>query len=180
VSKLGNPKSVWAKAQYRETKESYEEIKIDPSKLQFHLDTKNVILDLEKLKKKKIIFDTRFGFRKSCGYEDMDLGMQIHKLGMTGLLVPSVEVGHPEPTNVIRIFKKYFNRGAISVEGEIKWKYEQKFRNFSELFFNTRLVARDVLTPDNDKKFFWCCLFIDWFYYLGYKWEKLRRRFLVY
>lgn len=175
ASMLANQQNAWTVAQFRQTEHSVRTYVKDKTLLQFHVDTKNLILDVSVLRKKKILFDERFGFLHSCGFEDVDLGMTMNRLGLMGEYRSDLLVSHQEPAALGRVFSKYFNRGRISVEAEKKWLYCQKFCDFKMVFYDYRLIIRSLLNLTEEKKIFWCLEFLDLFYYWGFLYERWRQ-----
>lgn len=176
ISQLANKDSAWAEAQCRQAAFSYQECQSNPGLLQFHMDTKNLILHALTLKQENIYFDERYGFLKSCGFEDVDLGMQLYNKGYRGMLLTSLVVSHREPTSGIEVFRKYFNRGQISVVGEQKWLYRQLFKHYWSVFGDWRLVFRSLRRRTWEQRVFWCSELMGLFYYCGYCYEQAVHR----
>lgn len=85
----------------------------DPEKI----DTKNLILDLDDLRDSSIKFDTSLPI-----FEDVDLGMQIKKAGLSGLYCPSIKVSHPYPCGLGTLLRKTYYQGKIRYLFDKKWK----------------------------------------------------------
>lgn len=83
------------------------------------IDTKNIILNIDKIKKLKIKFDQNFPI-----FEDIDFGLQIKKNFLKGKFVPEMSVFHEEINSFKKIIKKNYFRGKI------KYYLNQKWNNF--------------------------------------------------
>lgn len=81
------------------------------------LDTKNIILNIRKMP--NLMFDNQFSV-----LEDIDFGLSLKQKNLTGHYDPSLIIHHPEPTSIIKTFKRNYFRGLH------KFLLEQKWGNF--------------------------------------------------
>lgn len=78
------------------------------------LDTKNVIINLQKIK--KLHFDTSFKI-----FEDVDFDQQLKSHKFIGAYNPKMIVKHPEVSNLIKAIKKNYYRGQFKAKITNKW-----------------------------------------------------------
>ncbi len=126
ISRLANKESLIAQAQYFHYKKWFEykldrkTMRIDP----LNLDTKNVIFDFRILKKHKLKFDEIYN--KAFSGEDVDLGLQLSKLGYGGFLAEKMQLKHKEVENLLKLWSKAYYRGISSYLLIKKWQLKDQ------------------------------------------------------
>jgi len=94
------------------------------------LDTKNVILNFGVIKKHQLSFDTKYSEFNTSGFEDIDLGLQLTKLGYFGKYDPHLTISHEEVDNFKQMVHKAFQRG------QLKYYLCQKWTSVDDLILN--------------------------------------------
>lgn len=120
------------------------------------LDTKNVVLKIDILRKYKIRFDGRFGVKPFGGWADTDLGLQLAKLGFVGYYESKMVVYHEEIERLYFFLKKAYYRGKTAFLLSDKWRFEEelvdmqelKLRRFLSHFRNLPKEYREVKTEN--------------------------------
>jgi glycosyltransferase involved in cell wall biosynthesis len=128
-TKLMNPKSVVARVRFFYFQHWFKSNVDLKSKIinGQGLDTKNLILNTEKLRNKKIRFDPRFAVTSIGGGEDMDFGIQLDKLGLKGFYHDQMRLEHQEPDKVWQLMSKAYWNGRASFLLTDKWKLDSKY-----------------------------------------------------
>lgn len=105
------------------------------------LDTKNVIIKVEDLKRNRVLFDPRFGNFQTCGFEDIDLGLQLNRLRLFGNYNPNMVVLHPEVGTFVGMIKKAYFRGRLKYLLCHKWGTSDPHVNGSgKIFFLKEVI----------------------------------------
>lgn len=125
----------------------------------YTLDTKNVIFDFKSLKQNGIKFDNRYVAFSLGGGEDMDMGMQLEKLGLHGCYAEKMKLKHQEPEKVGSLIKKAYWSGKASCIFAKKWQLEHLFvgkqmiwKNWLADFWIKPYVNQELLAKANKKK----------------------------
>lgn len=93
-----------------------------------YFDTKNITLNLQKLKNNKLTFNLKLNRNSWGDISDQELGMRINKLGLVGKFVPKIIVFHREAENMKDMIKKAYLRGRNTfilnqIENNNKYNY---------------------------------------------------------
>lgn len=128
----------WRKKSIKKNKQRILDLEI--------LDTKNIVYNLNFLKKKKIFFSADFFISSQYRSEDSDLGMQIEKQGGKAAFVPSALVKHRDPINWKTYFQKLIVNTSAHAQYEVKWQVfrKNKFSPQQTSFFSYfwRFISR--------------------------------------
>lgn len=111
-SLLANPSNIFAQMQGH--KQSFwlkKKIDNENYLTDGYFDTKNITLNLQKLKKNKLTFNLKLNKNSWGDISDQELGMRINKLRLTGKFVPKMIVFHQEADNLKNMIKKAYLRG---------------------------------------------------------------------
>lgn len=134
-TKLVNKDSLIARAQFFHyqrwflTKLDRTSKKISPQ----NLDTKNVIFDMKALKQPGLRFDQRYSLTTIGGGEDVDMGLQLSKLGYKGFYVERMMLKHREVESLQDLIRKSFWRGQSSYLLAEKWQLKDQIVDLSRV-----------------------------------------------
>lgn len=116
-----NQTNIWSQSKYLADKNQMQDIKAGIIPLEFCLDTKNLILDKQRIVKRKIFFDHRYAMLGS-GSEDVDFGTQIYHKGLRGELNTNLSVQHFDPETFKDIFRVRYKWGVLRSVYLKKWQ----------------------------------------------------------
>lgn len=134
-SMLLNSNNIYAKAQFRIYKYWFNgllNLKTGKTKPQA-LDTKNIVMDAQFLKKNHLVFDSRFGIFQTSGFEDIDLGLQLKKKKGQGIYEGKMIVYHEEVDSFYQMLRKAYQRGILRHKLCQKWNMEDDYANYLDL-----------------------------------------------
>ena len=146
------------------------------------LDTKNLLIDANFFKNKKLKFDEKC---QSSHYDsaDFDLDFQIKKAGIRGTYTPKMLVYHEETDSLTRFKRRAFHRGKLAKYLNEKWQLNHALVNLKDqclIHFLLRVMKnfvndyqrykKHMETNSFFKKFFATCLIKNFerHYLLGY------------
>lgn len=121
---LLNPTSAVAQARFYHSQNWFKS-KIDPKTNKIDpqgLDTKNIIFDLDVLRKHNLEFDKRYSLVSIGGGEDIDMGLQLNLVGLSGVYVKQMKLRHKEQSSLRGLIKKGYWSGRASYLLVDKWK----------------------------------------------------------
>lgn len=126
-TKLSNPHAVLAVAQF--SRDAYWK---NYNKGIF--DTKNVIIDLQQIKKKRLSFDENC---QSAVYDsaDFDFDFQVKRAQLRGDGCAHMIAWHQETTNVQRFLERGYHRGKLAYYLDQKWHQKGKLSGGQDRFF---------------------------------------------
>jgi len=139
-SLLLNTNNIFANAQFsRDTYWRIEGFKKSPRSSKEVFDTKNVILDISELKKKKIKFDEncQIGFYDIA---DFDMGLQLAKFNSLGSYCQEMKLYHEETGRFFRFINRAFARGKLIHFLKGKWQLNNDFVNLKDKIFILWLI----------------------------------------
>ena len=88
-------------------------------------DTKNIIINMDIVRKYNLKFDAIFGNFNFSGFEDIDMGFQFAKHNLFGSYNPNLIVHHQEPEEFIKSVKKSYYRGRLKRNFNQKWQIKE-------------------------------------------------------
>jgi glycosyltransferase involved in cell wall biosynthesis len=136
-TKLFNLKKILALAQFQREKFWFKKSLKGNKANKNNVDTKNIILDLKILKKKKISFDEKavVGPYDSA---DFSLGIQMEEENLFGLYEQRMLLWHEESSSLLRFIKRAFSRGRNSAFLAEKYLLENIFQRSEQKNIYTR------------------------------------------
>lgn len=161
----------WRKMKLKQTNETME----------YHVDTKNIIIDLGKITRYKLIFDTHCSIG-DYDSADLDFGLQLVSKSLRGIYSSKMVLWHEETPRFTRYLSRAYFRGKIAGYLNAKWKLGHRLVNLYEASFSkwgkecVKHFARDQKRYTRQKKLsilkkFMITIFIKFyerFYLLGY------------
>ena len=135
---LLNPKNLFALAQH--ARDNYwKERSIRRGNYQEVFDTKNIILDLEKIKKFNLKFDRKCHF-DVYDSADFDFRFQLKEARLLGSYCFKMQLFHEETSTYRRFINRAYARGKITSHISGKWNLGERLINSKDKFFGLWLL----------------------------------------
>lgn len=152
-TKLENPGNLVAEAQFYHYQQWFL-TKLNKKTKQIkaqNLDTKNIIFNMKILNKHKLKFDEMYSLTSIGGGEDVDMGLQIDKLGFNGFYVNKMILKHSEVESFFNFLKKAFYRGRSSYLLISKWQLKDQVVDVNRVNWYRWLRAFWLVPYDNKR-----------------------------
>lgn len=135
---LLNPNNIFALAQH--ARDNYwKERSIYRGDYQEVFDTKNIILDVEKIRKYNLKFDRKCHF-DVYDSADFDFGFQLKKAKLLGSYCSKMQLFHEETSTYQRFISRAYARGKITSYISDKWNLGDELINSKDNFFDLWLL----------------------------------------
>lgn len=131
-TQLYNNSNLLAQAQH--CRDSYwyrEKLKSNNKTMEYHVDTKNIMFNLEKVFANKLEFDSHcsLGIYDSA---DLDFGLQLARKSLGGLYLDNMRLRHEEVSSLGRFVVRAYQRGRLAGYINHKWQLGHRLVDLSE------------------------------------------------
>jgi len=130
-TQLYNNQNIVALAQHlRDTYWRLKSLKKDNQTMEYHFDTKNVVLKRSIILSNKVSFDTKCSIGRYDS-ADFDMGLQLTRKSLKGIYLKKMQLFHEDNVSLKMYIKRAYYRGRLAGYISRKWKLGHKLVDLS-------------------------------------------------